>query len=507
MTSLRSRTALLAFLVTLTILAAAAAEIWLDYRRAEADAKQTATDITRVVEKHISNSVSQIDALMGEIGVMVRRDGGTRRMLAPDRFESLNAFCRAIEGCHVMGVIDERGQSVAISGIRETPVIDVSNRDFFKVPVATGGLYIDAAITSRLPGQPVIFNIAKPVFDDTGKLLAVVSVGMKTQHFTSLYQLMGFSLQPTITVFRDDGSIVARHPDMQSHVGKNNRNGPLFTVHLSRSPSGTYRSVSVLDGKTRIAAYTSVPELGLVVFAGIETEVALRQWRERAAITLILIGTLLVAILSLLGVAFRAIIKQTSLEEHNTALGRLSMTDALTGVPNRRHFDLAFTKAFARHKRTAAALSVLIIDVDHFKSYNDINGHQMGDECIRLVATALSSVILRDVDLLARYGGEEFVAILDADSDGAITMAERLRKSVEDLGIKSGRPGTLVTVSVGVASTSTCTTACSSELLKAADRALYRAKGCGRNQVQIAQEHGSEPLFQEFESEVDGGRT
>lgn len=175
----------------------------------------------------------------------------------------------------------------------------------------------------------------------------------------------------------------------------------------------------------------------------------------------------------------------------NRLLQQLLSTDSLTGIANRRHFDYALADEWRRCARSRTPLSLLMIDVDHFKSFNDHCGHVRGDQCLRQVATLLSQGARRPGDLVARYGGEEFVCLLpNTDSGGAAAVAERLRAGVREARIPhpASPIGTVVTVSAGVA-TLHPPAGSGDELVTLADRALYVAKENGRNRVVASAVH------------------
>jgi len=159
--------------------------------------------------------------------------------------------------------------------------------------------------------------------------------------------------------------------------------------------------------------------------------------------------------------------------------------DGLTNVGNRRRFDEALASEWGRAVRQREPLSVVMIDVDHFKRFNDDYGHQAGDDCLRRVAGALKSSLRRPTDLLARYGGEEFACLLpDTDVHGASALAEMLGQRVRELGIEHrlGVDG-VVSVSLGVATKPAELTVSAAALLREADVQLYRAKSQGRSQA------------------------
>ena len=168
------------------------------------------------------------------------------------------------------------------------------------------------------------------------------------------------------------------------------------------------------------------------------------------------------------------------------ALEQLATRDGLTGLANRRCFDDTLKAEWARALRQRQPLSLLMVDVDNFKAYNDANGHIGGDECLKRIATAVASE-MRTNDLVARYGGEEFAVILPNQSlKGAAIVAERVRARVEKLGLPNGQvPGEHVTVSIGAATALVAPDNNACELVATADAALYRAKHMGRNRISL----------------------
>jgi len=181
----------------------------------------------------------------------------------------------------------------------------------------------------------------------------------------------------------------------------------------------------------------------------------------------------------------------------NQILMRLSTHDGLTGVGNRRQFDEALDVEWRRASRVGGLLSLIMIDIDFFKDYNDRYGHQAGDDCLKAVAYTLQDLVHRAGDVLARYGGEEFAIILPGlPREEALLLAESLRRQVESRHIRHAASAVtpFVTVSLGVASTIVPRDGDSADLVAAADRALYAAKGSGRNRVEYAELKAVEPL-------------
>lgn len=174
------------------------------------------------------------------------------------------------------------------------------------------------------------------------------------------------------------------------------------------------------------------------------------------------------------------------LKQTRDRLMSLATSDGLTGLANRRAFDAALEGECKRLARTHAPIALVMLDIDHFKSFNDRYGHVAGDDCLRRVADVLAAVIRRPADLAARYGGEEFICILpDTQINGAVTIAERIQAGIATLSIPiaDSKTAAIVSASFGVVSE-----ICNLEMdhiaiLRSADSCLYKAKNAGRNRI------------------------
>jgi len=174
------------------------------------------------------------------------------------------------------------------------------------------------------------------------------------------------------------------------------------------------------------------------------------------------------------------------LKQVNCYLENLSNLDGLTGIPNRRYFDQIIETSWKNSMREQEHLALVMVDIDYFKDYNDNYGHLKGDDCLILVAKTLLSSIKRPIDFVARYGGEEFMAVLpDTDKEGALLVAERMRKGVEQLALthEYSESAACVTISIGVAEIIPQPSDLILEFIKNVDTALYQAKLDGRNRV------------------------
>ncbi len=174
------------------------------------------------------------------------------------------------------------------------------------------------------------------------------------------------------------------------------------------------------------------------------------------------------------------------LEHSNHMLQLISSQDGLTGIANRRYFDQFLSNEWRRAIRNGSSVSLIMIDIDFFKAYNDFYGHLEGDECLKRVAQEIQKTLKRSSDIAARYGGEEFAAVLPGtDLKGAAKIAELIQENIISLNIKHEKSSVMdcVTVSLGVASEIPAIDSSHEELIKKADSALYKAKQWGRNRI------------------------
>jgi diguanylate cyclase (GGDEF)-like protein len=283
-----------------------------------------------------------------------------------------------------------------------------------------------------------------------------------------------------------------------------------ISVPLGISVAALYSLIillSLLSTNTRVTLYIAVG-CSLLLVAGIFVSSALLvpPWIVLVNRTLYLVTIWITAILGirLENAQQRLKMHEAQLQETNHDLEDLARHDSMTGVANRRYFDEELELECGRANRGGSSLALLMIDVDFFKPYNDIKGHQAGDVCLTSIAQAIQNTLRRPGDLVARYGGEEFAVILPVTTpEGAIERAEDIRQAVRQLAIHNPAPQVNgpITISVGVS----CIwpgvkRAEPVKLISAADAALYRAKNDGRNCVRIAQMAAS-PL------EIPAGRS
>jgi diguanylate cyclase (GGDEF)-like protein len=354
--------------------------------------------------------------------------------------------------------------------------------------------YIGAPIRSKTTGDWVI-PVSRRINHPDGSFAGVVLASIKMTYFTHYYSRFDIGDAGTIVLALNDATVLVRRPFIASMIGHSIANGTLFSQYVSRRASDTQIVRSSLDRTERVVSYHSLQRYPLIVVTSVSKDEVLAAWRERVLRQGI--GVFLLAgIIALLGLR---LIKQIQLHDQteqalslaqqkvlavNKTLQRLALQDALTGLANRRQFDLTLNSEYDRAVREQRSIALMMIDVDYFKRYNDVYGHPQGDICLSKVADVMQTK--RPGDFSARYGGEEFAIILtETDIKGAMIVAETIRIAIRSLGIiHSGNPTGFVTVSIGVcAMVPSSFSAGPPAFLQASDEALYMAKGAGRNMV------------------------
>lgn len=327
----------------------------------------------------------------------------------------------------------------------------------------------------------VVMTISRRIADPHGNFAGVVVGTINMDYFQSL--LKGIDLQKygSASIVMTDGTFMAREPYMASLIGKNYRNGDVFARFGNKS-SGQFWAVASVDGVTRLHVFRRSPDFPLIIDVAPSREDILAAWSGRMWLTAIL------ALLFTIVVLPATFLLARELRQRRDTVARLRLQagqDPLTGLENRGSFDHEIMLACAAAERSGAPLSLLFIDFDHFKSYNDTYGHQAGDQVLKRVTAAAQQILRRPTDHFARYGGEELIVILPGTPvEGALVIAERMRACIEMLAIPhmGSRVG-VVTVSIGVAGVVGKVTP--DTLIRMADEALYAAKSDGRNTVAV----------------------
>jgi diguanylate cyclase (GGDEF)-like protein len=339
-----------------------------------------------------------------------------------------------------------------------------------------------------------VLPISRRIERADGSFGGVVRASLSLDYFTTMLQNLDLGPHGEATIFKTDGVAIMRQPFRLFDIGKDASEFDLF-AHLAAAKTGQFSRVSRTDGAERFYTYRRVGNLPLVVAVGAGADDVFAAWRSHAAL-------LTLAMLGLLagGAALFVLLKrelggrqtaEARLAESARQLAVFAYSDGLTGLANRRRFDERLADESARARRSGEALSLLLVDVDHFKKYNDNHGHLAGDEALRRIGSTIQGILRRPADVAARFGGEEIAVLLPGtDIDGAMHVAEQMRGAVTvlDLQHPGGVDGRL-TVSIGAASAANA--GFDTELIAAADAALYRSKANGRDRVEAWTGSGS----------------
>ncbi len=388
------------------------------------------------------------------------------------------------------GVVTDDSSSVKGRGVQ------VADEPYFRVHVddADAGLFISRPMISRLSPGVRVLVISRRVSNPDGSFHGVVAGTIDVQFFEALFDNLRLGPRDSFAVIQDDGALVLRHPYRLLDIGADLRGADVFK-HYPQSSAGVFESgSSSTDHIPRIFSFTRIGNLPMVLVIGSAESDIYAPWMRKA---MMMGGVMLVlsCAMGALGVLLAGELRRREAAERQMRsladqLAIVAATDSLTGLANRRAFDEVFIKECKRSHRTQFVLSVLMIDVDFFKQYNDALGHTAGDEALRAVADCIATNCRRPADEPARYGGEEFVILLpETPAVGAAHLADLIRQAVWDRNIPHphGVDGRL-TLSIGAASAIPASEKDFAKIIASADLALYRAKEMGRNRCEVIRE-------------------
>ncbi|MCB2101098.1 MAG: GGDEF domain-containing protein [Rhodobacterales bacterium] len=473
-------------LSVIAVCGVAIASAWIiksDRDMALKSAGRAAEDLALVLNREAESTVAVARALLAPLVEKVHRNNG---LGAPAALHQALADAKGIlDGLapepsfgHVF-VIDARGLVFANSVSFPAKAAKLDFRPYFQVHRDTpgDGLHISQPQESVITGERVIY-LTRRLEDATGAFLGVVGVQMKMRHFNTLYGMLNLPPGGSVALIRKDGRTIFHHPLDDTFYARDLDRDTVFRRMMDLRQGHLFAPAAPDQGVgARVVGFKASPVLPLLSVLSLSESSVLAGWHETAFMTAL---TGLSVILILGALAFVAHRQLT----HLILAHRQSSRDPLTGLFNRRVFDRRLDEEWRRAMRHGRPLSLMYIDIDHFKAYNDSKGHQAGDACLVKVAQALARHVLRSGEVLARYGGEEFVILLpDTDSTATTFAGRKLVKAVSDLGIRhpSSPTAPVVTACVGAATMIPARDQAFETLLHDADAALYRAKHDGRN--------------------------
>ncbi|MES2023930.1 MAG: sensor domain-containing diguanylate cyclase [Pseudomonadota bacterium] len=463
-------------------------------------AETSTTNMTRALAQNANDIIGSVDnVIVGLVEILE-----TDKLDAP-HLERIHQFMQQrvseIPLLHGLFVYDETGRWVVNSQKTLMKHLNNADREYFIYHRNSSdrGPHIGPPVRSRSTGEWIV-TISRRLNHPDGSFAGVMLATVEMAYFRSFYESFDIGNSGAIVLLSDTGTLLVRNPFDEELIGKDLSKGPLFQEYLSHGPSGSAMLLAKVDKIERLYSYRHLDTYPLIISAALSKNEILANWRHQT-IRLAAGGSLVIVLLWFLGLRLArqiSIEEQTQtelgkakedLERKNEELAALALQDGLTGLANRRRFDVALETEYARAMRNAEPLALIILDVDRFKQYNDTYGHLQGDECLKKIAQALMSIPARPGDLVARYGGEEFAVLLPATSaHGAVSVAERIRCAVLDLGLThTANAGGLVSISAGAAAITPLRNSVPQDLIRIADKALYVAKAEGRNRVSLSE--------------------
>lgn len=464
-------------LATVIGFSAICASVMLDMRRGvEQLARQSLENLASGIDADISRNVELYDLSLRNVAnnISVPEAKDVSRPVL-----HLILFDHAATAKHfgAIQVFDADGRLMVDASTFDPPAENCADKDYFTVhrDNPNTGLFISRPMLHR--GRYAIV-LSRRINGRDGRFMGVVAGSIRFSYFRELFGSLSLDEGDVITVLSRDRTIIMRRPFDPGIIGKN-----LGERHdwnpANLKDGGFYAGAGPVDPTPRLYVRRG-GDHPLVVIVGKPLDSIFRIWRIQASRIGAIMLALIVFVIAVTLFLAREIRRRAEIE---AKLEELATTDALTGLRNRRKFDATIESEWQRAMRHKTPLSLLMIDADHFKAYNDTHGHQAGDQVLVGIAICISDAVKRASDCAARYGGEEFAALLPGlTAAEAMQVAETIRTKV----LSWSGEANASTVSIGVAGATPVAAVDWSELVHAADKALYAAKAAGRNRCMLA---------------------
>ena len=472
------------------------------WERLNQEAQKDARNLSQSVSRQSEDSILPIDLTLQDLRDRISLVGLDKerqrylRTLLMQRKSSLPQL-------HGLFIFDDQGNWVMTSenGLKQHSPNNDRAYFIYHQTHNNSGVLISNVIISRSTGEWVI-PVSMRLNNRDGSFRGVLLATLSVNYFRQVFSYYNLGDRGMLALILNTGTVLYARPYGNEMINRNiAAKSPLFTDLLKTSPDGTATYKAALDGIERVFGYASMKRYPLVVVVGYEKAILVKAWLTDLLVYLIL-GALLLLVIFTLGYFLLRNLSQhirdqaelaqvrDQLTSMNRTLQTLALVDSLTGLANRRQFDLYLDRSLERSLKLRKPLALLMIDVDSFKRFNDTYGHLAGDDCLKRVGDALLTVSRHSSDLIARYGGEEFAVILpDTRREEALNFARAALEAVTRMEIphqNSDHPSKVVTISIGLhVMPAGCTEFDRHTLISQADKALYQAKTLGKNRAEV----------------------
>ncbi|WP_233799715.1 sensor domain-containing diguanylate cyclase [Paraburkholderia sp. HP33-1] len=447
-------------------------------------AQDSVANISLLVERDVSRNLEIYDLSLRAVINGLKQPGALE---LPPQIRQMVLFDGSISAKDMgsVFVLDENGNVRFDSRAWPPRANNHADRDYFKVHRDSPGvgLYISHPFSPSGTEEDLRIALSRRIARPDGSFGGVVVGTMRLTYFRRLFDGMKLGPSGSMALMLSDGTMLMRRPYDPKIIGIN-LTGTANYSRFTTQQSGDFFGTAAIDGVERWYAFRHIDTYPLILDVALSTRDIYVEWRRRAWIIGTLIGALDVTIVALAFLFSSQLRLRRAAEDE---LRELARTDGLTGLNNRRAFEEHVNDEWRRAQRDDRPLSLLLIDVDNFKGFNDLYGHSAGDEALIGAARCIAQNARRPGDTAARFGGEEFAVLLpDTDAAGAQRIAEQIRAAVQALQCRHvASAHHVLTVSVGAATAHGALIATSRALIDAADQALYRAKDAGRNRVMV----------------------
>jgi len=469
------------------------------WERAVEDTERSAINLSISQARQAEDTFLQAELALRDIRRNIPQKG-LDSINTPQFNRFLGEIRERLPQLHGLFVYDAQG-FMRVTSFGKLPAITYNaDREYFIYHRANGhgSIHIGHVIRSRTTGDMII-PVSLRLNDSYGGFAGVVLATIKVDYFRHFYHYFELGDRDLLAIMNTDGTVLFARPFDDNVINRNLSSSPLFTRELTHHDRGNATWLSAIDRVERIFGFVRLERYPLVVAAGYDKPALWKRWLKDSLPDIVLNGMLLLGTLIMGALIFRQVrmnvrdqteltMLRDELTSINHTLQTMALADGLTGLANRRQFDLFLSQSLKVSAATQRPVSLIMLDIDYFKRFNDHYGHVAGDNCLRQVGEILMRLNLRSTDLIARYGGEEFAIVLpDTELREAFMLAQNAVDAVRYARIPHAHSlleRKTVTISAGCFSfTGTGSDDDARMIKEGADSALYAAKMKGRDRA------------------------